>query len=95
VSSGVRKSTEGEHKLKSSVEGRTYPQEGPMGYEAYKAYFFSSTTIIGVVHPAPLDKLPQNIEEAMSGRSTEQAIGGCNYMCVCCGRLTAVNSLPS
>jgi hypothetical protein len=53
-----------------------------MGYEAYKAYFFSSTTIIGIVHPAPLDAPPQSVEEALGGRSIAEAIGGCNYMYV-------------
>lgn len=53
-----------------------------MGYEAYKAYFFSSCTIIGVVHDKPLDTLPNSLEEAIGGRSIEEAIGGCNYMYV-------------
>jgi hypothetical protein len=61
-------------------EGRTYPQEGPMDYEAYKAYFFASTTIIGVLLPTPLDTPPASLDEAIGGRPVEEAIGGCNYM---------------
>lgn len=51
-----------------------------MGYEGYKAYFFSSATIIGVVFPDPPENAPATLEEAIGGRSLEEAIGGCNYM---------------
>lgn len=53
-----------------------------MGYEGYKAYFFSSCTIIGVLHSKPLETTPGTLEEALAGRSLEEAIGGCYYMYV-------------
>lgn len=51
-----------------------------MSYEAYKSYFFSSATIIGIVHTAPLAKTPQTVEEGIGSRSISEAVGGCYYM---------------
>lgn len=46
----------------------------------YLAYFFNSTTIIGVVHHELLENVPKTLEEAIGSRSPEEAIGGCYYM---------------
>jgi hypothetical protein len=62
------------------LDGRTYPQEGPMDYLAFIAYFFASTTIVGVVHTEPRTSVPQTLEEALGGRDPVEAIGGCYYM---------------
>ncbi|GFZ43817.1 hypothetical protein JCM24511_01537 [Saitozyma sp. JCM 24511] len=65
---------------KELQDGRTYPQEGPMDYPAFIAYFFASTTIVGVVHTEPQTSVPQTLEEALGGRDPVEAIGGCYYI---------------
>lgn len=79
------------------VEGRTYPQEG-MDQQGFRGYFFNSTTIVAVV----LDKetagkgvKPDSIQEAIGGRSMEEAIGGCYYVQVYCPASRAVQRWSS
>ena len=64
------------------LEGTTYPQEGPMDYDAFFAYFFAtaSTTVIGVLHSDTLSNPPSSLEEARAGRDWEECVGGCFYM---------------
>jgi hypothetical protein len=66
------------------IEGKTYPQEGPMDLEAFRTYFFTSasTTIIGILHANDIGAAPATLEEARSGRDWEECVGGCFYMYV-------------
>ncbi|WVF71277.1 hypothetical protein IAT40_006080 [Kwoniella sp. CBS 6097] len=59
--------------------GRTYPQSDRLDLDGFIAYFFSSTTIVGVVQPADAEVKP-TIAEALVGRSVEEALGGCYYV---------------
>ena len=61
------------------VDGKTYPQEGPLDYDAFAGYFFGAATIIGIVTEGEGKK---TLEEAIEGRKLEECVGGCYYMCV-------------
>jgi hypothetical protein len=64
------------------AEGKTYPQEGPVTFEAFETYFFksASTTVVGITHNS--SALPPTLEAARSGNSWEDCVGGCYYMFV-------------
>ena len=67
------------------IDGKTYPQEGPMTFEGFETYFFTSasTTVIGVIHTTQSSEsttLPSNLEEARGDRTWEECLGGCFYM---------------
>ncbi|KAK8864491.1 hypothetical protein IAR55_001741 [Kwoniella newhampshirensis] len=59
--------------------GRTYPQEGPMTHEAFVAYFFGSTTIVGIVQPSDQD-IKSDLESARGSRTWEECVAGCYYI---------------
>jgi hypothetical protein len=59
------------------VDGKTYPQEGPLDYDAFAGYFFGAATIIGIVSEGEGKK---TLEEAIEGRRLEECVGGCYYM---------------
>ena len=59
------------------VDGKTYPQEGPLDYEAFAGYFFGAATIVGIVSEGEGKK---TLEEAIEGRELEECVGGCYYM---------------
>jgi len=59
------------------VDGKTYPQEGPLDYDAFAGYFFGAATIIGIVSQGEGKK---SLEEAINGRELEECVGGCYYM---------------
>lgn len=65
-----------------TTEGKSYPQEGPIDYDAFASYFFTtaSTTVIGILHAEQLSSPPASLEEARGDRSWEEAVGGCFYM---------------
>ena len=58
-------------------DGKTYPQEGPLDYDAFAGYFFGAATIIGVVSKG---EGKGSLEEAIEGRQLEDCVGGCYYM---------------
>ncbi len=63
------------------AEGKSYPQAGPMTRDEFAAYFFNSVTIVGVLHDSVVDAAQfSTIQDAMGGRSIEEAIAGCYYM---------------
>ncbi|WVO16187.1 hypothetical protein L204_103858 [Cryptococcus depauperatus] len=63
--------------------GCTYPQEGPMTYEAFLAYLFAATTIVGIItkvgSQGEIDT-SGDLEGAKAGRSWEECVGGCYYI---------------
>ncbi|ODN82090.1 hypothetical protein L202_02404 [Cryptococcus amylolentus CBS 6039] len=64
-------------------EGITYPQEGPLTYEQFVAYFFAATTIVGVIQPVDSEGRAETsggLEGARAGRTWEEAAGGCYYI---------------
>ncbi|WWD17202.1 hypothetical protein CI109_101640 [Kwoniella shandongensis] len=66
--------------FKAELEGgRTYPQEGPLTYEAFVSYFFGSTTIVGIVQPSD-HEIKEDLEGARAGRKWEECVGGCYYI---------------
>jgi hypothetical protein len=58
-------------------EGKTYPQEGPLDYDAFAGYFFGAATIVGIVSEGEAKK---TLEEAVAGQKLEEVAGGCYYM---------------
>jgi len=58
-------------------DGKTYPQEGPLDYDAFAGYFFGAATIIGIVSEG---EGKGSLEEAIKGRKLEECVGGCYYM---------------
>ena len=62
------------------LEGKSYPQEGPITFEGFESYFFTtaSTTVIGTLHPSSSSLT--SLEEARAGRTWEECVGGCYYM---------------
>jgi RimJ/RimL family protein N-acetyltransferase len=63
------------------AEGKTYPQAGPMTRDEFAAYFFNSVTIVGVLHDSEVDAAQfPTIQDAMGGRSIEEALAGCYYI---------------
>lgn len=72
----------GASKMTNPAEGKTYPQRGPMTREEFEAYFFGSTTIVGILQPATETRTFSSIEEAQGGRSMEESVAGCYYMYV-------------
>ncbi|WRT66467.1 uncharacterized protein IL334_003426 [Kwoniella shivajii] len=59
--------------------GKTYPQEGPLSLEAYTAYFFGSTTIVGVVQSSS-EEIKDSLGKALEGKKLDDALGGCYYI---------------
>ncbi|GHJ87171.1 hypothetical protein NliqN6_3573 [Naganishia liquefaciens] len=68
------------------ASGRTYPQEGPLTLEAFTAYFFGATALIGVVSEAKVEpggegeRVEVGLEEACAGRKWEECVGGTYYV---------------
>ena len=66
--------------------GRTYPQEGPLTLDAFTAYFFGATALIGVVSEGKVEgvtdgeKVEVGLEEACAGRKWEACVGGTYYV---------------
>lgn len=62
-------------------EGKTYPQEGQLTFDEFKAYFFGASTIIGILSPAGADPSSvQTLEAAQAGREWKDCVGGCYYI---------------
>jgi hypothetical protein len=52
-----------------------------MTRDEFAAYFFNSVTIVGVLHDSEVDAAQfPTIQDAMGGRSIEEALAGCYYM---------------
>ncbi|WVQ80800.1 hypothetical protein IAT38_002906 [Cryptococcus sp. DSM 104549] len=69
--------------FESEVEGgKTYPQEGPYTYEAFVAYFFAATTIVGIITPVTESDngIKADLESARGGRDWADCVGGCYYI---------------
>jgi len=66
--------------------GTTYPQEGPIDLEAFKAYFFGATCILGIIssekYDEPVDgqEVDVQLNDAIGGRKWEECLGGCFYV---------------
>lgn len=67
--------------------GRTYPQEGPLTVEGFKAYFFAATAIVGLITESAEDKVEDgtklsgvDISSVKGARSWKEAVGGVYYV---------------
>ncbi|EIW70420.1 hypothetical protein TREMEDRAFT_68045 [Tremella mesenterica DSM 1558] len=68
------------HLLNTEIQdGKTYPQETPLKYEEFVAYYFSSVTIIGLLVSVE-NNPPETLEEARCGQSWEVSLGGTYYI---------------
>jgi hypothetical protein len=63
--------------LEGLSEGKTYPQEGPLDYDAFAGYFFGAATIVGIISRGEGRK---TLEEAIDNQELEEVVGGCYYM---------------
>lgn len=54
-----------------------------MTREEFANYYFGSVTIVGILHDAEVDAATlTTMDDAIGGRSLEEAVAGCYYMCV-------------
>jgi len=68
--------------------GRTYPQEGPIGYEGFREYFFQGDVFIGIIiAPETIDYssngkiiVPNGVEAARDGREWKDCVAGSYYV---------------
>lgn len=62
--------------------GRTYPQEGPIGFDGFKDYYFYGDVFIGIIAPSdPNAVIAPDIEAARAGREWIDSVAGCYYVC--------------
>lgn len=62
--------------------GRTYPQEGPIGPEGFRNYFFSGDVFVGIIVAEEGNKsvVPKDIEAARAGREWKDCVAGSYYV---------------
>jgi hypothetical protein len=62
--------------------GRTYPQEGPIGAESFKDYFFHGDVFVGIIIPECEDAsmLHADVEAARAGREWNDCVAGSYYV---------------
>lgn len=68
--------------------GRTYPQEGPIGRDGFRNYFFQGDVFIGIIVPETVDYpsggdiiVPDGVEAARAGREWKDCVAGSYYVC--------------
>ncbi|KAK2463133.1 hypothetical protein APHAL10511_004788 [Amanita phalloides] len=72
-------------------EGRTYPQEGEMGSEAFEKYFFAGDVFIGIINPS--ESGGSRIDVARGKRSWEECVAGFYYVSAVLYRVTSSISM--
>lgn len=62
--------------------GRTYPQEGPIGLDGFRDYFFHGDVFVGIIaSPDSSDaSTPYSIEAAQVGRDWSDCVAGSYYV---------------
>lgn len=66
--------------------GRTYPQEGPIGLEGFKAYYFAGDVFVGIIAPGSSEVKNEvkgvegSVEAAQAGRKWEECVAGAYYV---------------
>ena len=71
--------------FESTLEaGRTYPQEGPIGVEGFRDYFFAGDVFVGIIVPEGVEvgEVPKDVESARAGRDWSECVAGCYYVCI-------------
>lgn len=69
---------------KELAAGRTYPQEGPIGIDGFRDYFFHGDVFVGIIAPPGATEqqsdTPSSVEAARAGRNWGDCVAGSYYV---------------